>query len=106
MQLTTGVVGGGQQDSSGGSPLADDVTGSRCAENSVLADENLLDAVCASDFGDDLDDLGVVVTAVTTNDEEGVLGSLGDGLEQRCNKVLGVVLLLKDDDLLAETRAR
>lgn len=103
--LTSGVVTGSQQDSSGSPPLADDVAGGGCTEDSVLSDQKLLDAVCGSDFGDYLDDLGVVVTAVTTDDEECILGSLGDGLEERSNEVLGVVLLLEDDDLLAETRA-
>ena len=86
---------GGQQNSSSSSPLADDMAGSGCTEDSVLTDKNLLDAVCGSDFGDELDDLGVVVTAVTTNNEEGALSSLWDRLEKRSNEVLGVVLLLE-----------
>lgn len=39
-------------------------------EDAVLTDEKLLDAVGSSDLGDQLDDLGVPVAAITTDDEE------------------------------------
>jgi hypothetical protein len=74
-------------------------------QDSVLTNENLLDAVCGSDLCDHLHHLGVVVTAVTADNEECILSSLGDGLEEGSNEVLGVVLLLEDYDLLAEARA-
>lgn len=81
------------------------MAGSRCAQNSILANEDLLDAVRGSDFGNELNNLGVVVAAVSANNEEGILGTLGDGLEEGGDEVLGIVLLLEDDNLLAETGA-
>jgi hypothetical protein len=35
-----------------------------------LADEELLDAVCGTNLGDQLNDLGIPVAAITANDEE------------------------------------
>src|SRR5690554_1974460 len=103
--LTTGVVAGSEENSTGGLSLPDDVAGCRCAENAIAAHEDLLHAVRGSNLGDQLDDLGVVVTAVTANDEEGIFGAFGNGLEEGGDEVLGVVLLLEDLDLLAEAGA-
>lgn len=77
----------------------------RCAENPIATHEDLLDTVRSTDLCNHLADLRVVVSAVTTNDEERVLGSFGDGLEESGDKVLGVVFLLEDLDLLPEARA-
>ena len=79
--------------------------GGRRAQDSVLADEDLLDAVASADFGNQLHNLWVVVTAIAANNEEGILGAFGDGLEESSDEVLGIVLLLEDNDLLAKTRA-
>lgn len=61
---------GGQQDTTGSFAYPDDVAGSWGTENAILADQELLDAVCCTDLGDQLRDLWVPVTAVTTDDEE------------------------------------
>lgn len=68
--LTTGVVAGSQKNTASGLPLADDMAGSRCGQDAVLADEQLLDTVCGTDLCDQLDDLGVPVPAITTNNQE------------------------------------
>lgn len=80
------------------------MAGSGGAENAVLTDQQLLDTVCCTDFGDQLCHLGVPVTAVTTDDEESTLGTLWDRLEDAGDERLGVVLLLEDLDLLTKTR--
>lgn len=98
-------MAGSEENSTGGLSLPDDVAGRRCAENAITAHEDLLHAIRGSNLGDQLDDLGVVVTAVTANDEEGIFGAFGNGLEEGCDEVLGVVLLLEDLDLLAEAGA-
>lgn len=103
-ELTTRVVAGSEEDATGRLSYPDDVTGGRCAHDSILADQELLDAIGSAHLGDGLGDLGVPVTAITTDDEEGAVGALRDGLEDAGNKRLGVVLLLEDLDLLAETR--
>jgi hypothetical protein len=48
--LTSGVVTGGEQDTTGGLPDPDDMTGSWCAEDTILADQELLDAVGSTDL--------------------------------------------------------
>lgn len=81
------------------------MTRRRGTENAILPNQQLLDAVRGTNLGNDLDNLGVVVAAVTADDEEGVLGALGDGVQDGRDKVLGVVGLLEDGDFLAETGA-
>lgn len=102
---TAGVVAGGEEDTTGGLPDADQVAGSGGGHDAILADEELLHAVGRSDLCNDLGDLGVVETAITTDDEGSALSALGDGLEDGSNEVLGVVGLLEDLDLLAEAGA-
>jgi len=52
-----------------------------------------------------LGDLWVVVATISTNNEEGSLRAFRDRLDDRGNKVLRVVLLLENLDLLAQTGA-
>ena len=104
-ELTTRVVAGSEEDATGRLSYPDDVTGGRCAHDSVLADQELLDAVGSAHLGDGLGDLGVPVTAITTDDEGGALSTFGDGGEDGGNEVLGVVGLLEHLDLLAEAGA-
>lgn len=61
----------GQEDTTSSLPLPNDMAGSRCGQNAVLADQQLLDAIRSTDLGNQLDDLWVPVSAVTTNNEEG-----------------------------------
>lgn len=68
---TTGIVAGGEQDTARGLSQSNDVAGSGRRENAVLADEEFLDAVCSTDLCDQLNDLRVPETAVTTDDKEG-----------------------------------
>lgn len=79
---------GGQQDTTSGLANADDVRSGRSAENAVLANDELLDAVCGTNLCNGLGDLRVPVTTVTTNDEGGVLDALRDGQQNAGNKGL------------------
>lgn len=93
-------------------------------QDTVLTDEQLLDAVCGTNLGNQLDDLGVPVAAITTNDEERscinlstiasarcgwtarlTLNALRNGEQDAGNESLAVVGLLENSDLLAKTRA-
>lgn len=98
-------MAGSQKDTTGRLPLANDVAGGWSAQNAVLSDQELLHAVCGADLGDFLNDLGVVVAAITTNDQERALSTLGDGQENTGDEGFGVVGLLEDGDLLAQTGA-
>jgi hypothetical protein len=102
---STWVVAGGEQDTASGLADADEVAGSRSGHDAILADEELLHAICGTDLCNDLGDLGVVVAAITTDDEGGALSTFGDGVEDGGNEVLGVVGLLEHLDLLAEAGA-
>jgi len=67
---TSWVVASRQEDPSSRLPFADDMTGGRCRQDSILADEELLDPVCSTNFGDQLDDFGVPESPIAANDEE------------------------------------
>lgn len=104
------------------------MAGSGCGQNAVLADEQLLDTVCSTDLCDQLDDLGVPVTAITTNNQEGAcslvsvvvgrwrccrgeglvkltLDTFWDGLQNAGDKRFTVVGLLEDSGPLSKTRS-
>jgi hypothetical protein len=66
--LTTRVVASREQNASSSLPYPNDVAGGRCAEDAVLADQELLDAVRGTELCDQLGDLWVPVAAVTAND--------------------------------------
>lgn len=102
--LTTGVVGSGKKDTAGGLLDADDVGSGWGAEDAVLANDQLLDTVSSTDLCNQLRDLGVVVSAIATDNEEGAIDALWDGEQDRGDEGLRVVVLLEDLDLLAETR--
>jgi hypothetical protein len=54
------------------------MAGSGCAEDAVLTNQQLLHAVGSTDLCDLLGDLGVPVTSISSNDEEGTLRALRD----------------------------
>jgi hypothetical protein len=96
-------VTGSQKNTTGRLALADDMTGSWSAQNAILADEELLDAVCSTDLGDQLYNFWVPVSSITTNDKETVLDTLWNGEENASHEGLAVVFLLENDDLLAKS---
>lgn len=98
-------MAGGEQNTTSGLPDPDDMTGSRRTEDTILTDQQLLDAVGRTDLGNLLCDFRVPVTPVTADDEESAICALGNRLEDAGDERLGVVLLLEDLDLLAKTRA-
>lgn len=71
----------------------------------MLSNQELLHAISGTDLCDLGDNFGVVVTAITTNDEEGTLNALRDREKNASNEGFGVVGLLEDLDLLAKTGA-
>jgi len=81
------------------------MAGGWCAEDTVLTDQELLDAVGGTNLCDHLGDLWVPVSAISTDDEEGVLDALRDREQDAGDESLRVVLLLENLDLLAEARA-
>ena len=102
--LTTRIVTGSQQDTTRGFAHTDQVAGRGGTQNTILAHQQLLDTVGGADLGNLGNYLGVVVATITTNDEESVLGTFGNRKKNTGDEGLGVMGLLKDLDLLAETR--
>lgn len=64
-------MAGSQKNTTSGLAKADDMAGSRGRQDTILADEELLDTVGGTDLGNQLDNLRVPVAAITTDDEEG-----------------------------------
>lgn len=102
--LTTRVVTGSQQDTTSCLAHTNQVASSRSAQNTILADQQLLDTVGRTDLRNLRDHLGVIVATITTDNQERILGTLGDRQENAGDEGLGVVGLLEDLDLLAKTR--
>lgn len=98
-------MAGSQKNATGSLPHTDQVTGSRGTEDAVLAHEQLLDTVSGTNLRDLLNSLGVVVTAVTGDDEGSILSTFGDRLDNAGHEGFSVVGLLEDLDLLTKTGA-
>lgn len=96
---------GGEEDTTSSFAYSDKVTGSWSAHDTILADEKLLNAIGGTNLSDQLCNLWVVVPSITTDDEEGALYTFRYREEDGSNEVLGIVWLLEDLDLLAQTRA-
>jgi hypothetical protein len=121
-ELTTRVVASSQKDTSGSLAQTDDMTGSRGGKNAVLADDELLDTVGGTNLGNKLDNLGVPVSAVATDNKKRAyqlirswlvlqsnwlhtLNSFGNRKQDAGDEGLAVVRLLKDSDLFAKAGA-
>ena len=83
-------MAGSEKDTAVRLVLADDVGGGGGGEDSVLANDELRDAVRRTNLQNGLDGLGGEVTAIATNDKCLALGV--DRVEDGLNEVLGVVL--------------
>lgn len=94
-------MAGSEQNTASCLAYPDDMAGSWGAENAVLADQELLDAVCCTDLGDELCDFGVPVASISADDQEGALYTLRDRLEDAGDERLCIVVLLEDFDLLS-----
>lgn len=104
---TPWVVTGCEKDTAGGFHLANDVARCGCTHDAILTEDKLLDTVCRTDLNDQLHDLGIPVSAISTNDQEAAVDSLWNGEQDAGDEGFAVVFTLEGLDLLAETgRAR
>ena len=120
-------MAGSQENATSGLAFANEVAGGRRRQNAVLADQQLLNAICRADLSNQLDNLGVPIPPIAADDEKGAFqrsvgklfsvvaqglwvvvdltfGALRNRQEDTRNKGLAVVRLLEDRDLLAQTR--
>lgn len=88
LALTSGVVAGSQEDASSCLPYPDDMAGCWCAQDAILADDELLDAVRGTDLCNQLRDFWIPITTVTTDDKCGTRDTLGNRLQNASYKSL------------------
>ena len=93
-----------KEDATSGPHLANDVASGWSAHNPSLTEDKLLHPVRGSNLGNELHDLWIPVAAVTANNEEAAISSLGNGQQAAGDERLAVVWLLKYLDLFAQTR--
>lgn len=103
--LTTRVVAGGQQNTTSGLPHTDQVAGRGGTQDAILTHDELLDTIGGTDLRNLLDNLGVVVAAITGNDKGSTLSTLRNRQEDTGDEGLGIAGLLEDLDLLTEAGA-
>ena len=68
-----------QKNSTSSFPYANDVACSRCAQDTILADYELLHSVSCPDLRDQLSDFWIPVSSIASDDERAVFDSLGYG---------------------------
>lgn len=93
----------GQQDATSSFSQSDNVRGGWCAQDAIVSDNQLLHSICSSDLRNNLGDLWVPESAITTNNQCAALDTFGNGEESCCDEGFGVVRLLEDFDLLTKT---
>lgn len=104
IERTACIVTRGQQDAPSGLLFANDVASCRCAQDPILSDDQLLDAICRSDLCDQLDNFWVVVSAITSNHQKCPLCSFRDRLDDAGYEGFAVIRLLKHAGLFTKSR--
>ncbi len=79
------------------------MAGSRCTQDTILPDQKLLDPICRTNLGNQLHDLWIVISSISSDDQEAAFGALGDREKDTGDESLAVVGLLKDDNLLSKS---
>ena len=95
---------GCEEDAASGLSYTNDMTGGGGAKNAIVTDQKLLNSIRGSDLCDELHNFRVPVSAITTNNQERVFNSFGNGEEDGGDEGLAVVILLENLDLLAKSR--
>ena len=88
-----------QQDTTSSIAFPDNMRSCRSAQDTILTDQELLDTICRSNFGNQLHNFWVPVSSITSDDQEAVLDTLGDGKKNTGDEGFTVMRLLEDDDL-------
>lgn len=79
------------------------MTGSGCREDAILSDQKLLHPVCCTDLGYQLHHLWIVVSSISTDDEEASLYAFWNREEDAGDEGFAIIGLLEDFDLLSKT---
>ena len=102
---TAGIMTGSQKDATCGIAFSDDMASSGCGKNAILSDQELFHPVSCTDLCYQLYHLGIVVSTISTDDEEASLNTFGYGEEDASDERFAVVGLLEDFDLFSKSRA-
>ena len=86
--------------------LSNDMACSRCTQNSILSDQQLLYAVGRSNLGNQLHHFWVVVSPISSNDQEAALNAFGNRQKDTGDEGFAIVLLLEDGDFFAKARSK
>jgi len=73
---TTRIVTGCEEDAPGSLSFPDDMASCWRAEDAILADQELFHSICSADLGDQLCDLRVVESPVSSYHQERTLNTL------------------------------
>ena len=76
--LTTRIMASSQKNATSSLPLPNNVAGGGRAEDAILPYQQLLDSVRGTNLGNQLYDLGVVVSSITANNKEAAVYAFGD----------------------------
>lgn len=98
-------MAGSKQDTTGSLSLSYDVACCWRAQNTILANDQFLDPVACTNLCNELCHFWIPVASITADDQRGTFSSLWNRQDDRSYEVLGIVLLLKDLDLLSQTRS-
>ena len=75
---TSWVVAGGKEDATSGLAFSNHMACSRCAQDTILPDQKLLNPVCCANLCNQLHDLGIVEAAISSDDQEASFHTFGD----------------------------
>ena len=100
---TSRVVASSEQNTTGSPSFTNNMTGSRGTQDTVLTDQQLLDTISSTNLSNQLHNLGIVVSSISSNDQETPLSALWNGKEDAGNERLAIVRLLKNFDFFPKT---
>lgn len=76
---TAWVMACSKQDTPGGLSLSNNMASSWCAQDPIVAYQQLFDAICSSDFGNQLHDFRVVVPPIAANYQKRAFSTFRNG---------------------------
>lgn len=71
-------MAGSKEDTARGIAFPNNVAGSRGTQNAILSDQQFFHSVCSSDLGNQLHCFRVVVTPISSDNQETALDALGN----------------------------
>ena len=102
VEFTARVMASRKEDPAGCLSLADDMTGCWRAENAILTDQELLDPIGGPDSCNQLHDLGIPISAISSDYQETTGYTFGYCEQDARHEGFAIMWLSKDCDFLPE----